>query len=221
MCLFDVYAQDAYYSDYPDFFEDSKKRIFKFKGSGVLAKSVGSGFPAKSNSSNQRDLVVNGVAGDISAAIFFTNHIATEFSLGVQVYRTKQSVIDGVLKDFGKPDTKALHHNLYAVPATVILQYHIAPFGGISPYFGGGYGLAYLFTDCKAFHPGKIEAVPVLQVGLDMLFTDDTIFTFEVKKYLLTTKILYNAGFLVAEKDMNTELRINPLIVSVGLGFKF
>lgn len=218
-----AYAVESYYSDYPSYAEDGNKLIFRAKLLGISSKSKGRNFPQvnnQSSDSNKRNLVADGVGAEAGAAIFLSKNVAAEFSLGIHAYRAKQSVINSVFVDYASAEgVNATKQPIYAFPASLILQYHVAPFGGVSPYAGVGYSMVYNHTSCKAISVKKLNSAPVFQIGVDIMFMDDTLLNFEVKKYILKTDVTYKKSFLGTD-DMKTKLKLDPLVISVGLGFK-
>ena len=219
-------VEKSYYSDYPSYAEDENKLIFRAKLLGISSKSKGSNFPQASRvvspDSNKRNLVADGVGAEAGAAIFLSKNVAAELSLGIHAYRAKQSVINSVFVDYAtNTGVNATKQPIYAFPASLILQYHVAPFGGVSPYVGAGYSMVYNHSSCKAISLKKLNSAPVLQIGVDIMFMDDTLLNFEVKKYILKTDVTYKKSFLGTVDDMKTRLKLDPLVVSIGLGFKF
>jgi outer membrane protein len=220
-----AYAAEEYYEDSPNTEEDSKL-VFKFRLSGIVAKSKGSGLPKKNDKQQDVDvnanLVANGFGADVATTVFFNQHIASELSLGLNVYKTKQAVINQVALKYGATPDIQKNLNVYSVPATFTFQYHIAPFGGFSPYLGAGYSLAYFYTNNKNIRVNKFNAAPVLQIGLDFIAQDNTLITLDVRKYFLTKDVYYKSSVLRnTSGDLKSKLKIDPLLISAGIGFQF
>ena len=219
-------AKESYYSDYP--VDGSENQLLlKFKLSGIVAKSKGSGLPAKSYATGNPvvsnppyNLIANGYGGEGSATIFYNSYIASEISVGFNVYKLKKAVLDKIYIQYSNSGTPSNKSNLYSVPLTLTLQYHVAPYGGFSPYFGAGYGVSYFHARCKALNVKMISGGFVLQGGLDLLAQDNTLLTLDVKKYFMSNRAKYSAGFLGAANDTPFTLKINPLVISAGIGFK-
>jgi outer membrane protein len=221
-------AKESYYSDYPGE-ESDNMLLLKFKVSGIVARSKGSGLPSKSSanppvavSNPPYNLLANGFGAEGSATIFYNSHLASEISIGLNAYKVKQSVLNKIYglynNSLANPPSKL---NVYSVPVTLTFQYHIAPYGGFSPYVGAGYSVSYFYTGCKALDIKKMSAGPVLQAGFDLYAQDNTIITFDVKKYFLKARFNYKASFLGFPNNTPFNLKINPLVLSVGIGFKY
>ena len=101
-----------------------------------------------------------------------------------------------------------------------MLQYHIAPYGAIRPYIGAGYQYTWMLSKSKQFviNSGSGYA---LQAGVDFALADDTLISFDVKRYQLTPKVKFKSSFLTGTSGMTSKVKINPVIVSLGIGWKF
>jgi outer membrane protein len=111
--------------------------------------------------------------------------------------------------------------NIYSVPGTFTFQYHVAPFGGFSPYLGAGYSLAYFYTNNKNIRVNKFTGAPVVQAGVDFIAQDNTLITLDVKKYFLTKDVYYKSSFSGRPSDLKSKLKLDPLVISAGVGFQF
>jgi len=219
-------AKEGYYSDYP--VDDSENQLLlKLKVSGVAAKSKGKGLPANSYAAGASavsnppyNLIANGFGGEGSATIFYNPYLASEISIGLNAYKVKQSVLDKIYALYSKSGDKPKRMNIYAIPLTITFQYHVAPYGGFSPYVGAGYSASYFYTGCKALNINRVSGSLVLQGGFDLYAQDNTLLTLDVKKYFLSNKMKYRASYLGAANDTPFTLKINPLVLSAGIGFK-
>jgi outer membrane protein len=207
-----------------DGYEDEGMLLFKVRGGYVGAQAKVNATP-NSGSSKPGDLDSNGYSIDTGTSYFFTDNIATELSLGFSILKTKNSTLQKATSAYGNGTyTVVKRNNIYLIPAAAILQYHIAPFGGIRPYVGAGYHGSYLYTHSKI-----IKVKPghgfVAQFGVDFVAKDDTFFTFDVKKYFLKSKVTFKRNMLYpnnsAASDFSTKVNYDPLVVSFGIGFKF
>ncbi len=216
-----VYATESYYEDSSNSDAESKL-VFKFRISGIVAKSKGSGLPKLEDKDINANLVANGFGGDVSTIVFFNEYLASELSLGFNAYKTKQSVINQVALDYGTNKANVQKNlNIYSVPGTFTFQYHIAPFGGFSPYLGAGYSLAYFYTNNKNIRVNKFTGAPVLQAGIDFIAQDNTLITLDVKKYFLSKDVYYKSSFSGRANDLKSKLKLDPLVISAGIGFQF
>lgn len=92
-------------------------------------------------------------------------------------------------------ETGGKNNQIIIVPAAGTIQYHVAPFGAIRPYVGGGIHGTYMYTRSKAIKvsPGY---GPVAQVGVDFISKDDTLFTFDIRKYFLKSNVTFRKSLL-------------------------
>lgn len=215
----DVKSND-YYANY---YEDEGSLLFKIRGFYASTDAKMSNLPAPTNAgaSKPSKLAQSGYGFDTAMTIFVTDNIAGEVSLGLGFYKTRSSVLASAAAAYGGSDAGMGKRNqIYMVPVTFTAQYHVAPFGAIRPYVGGGLNGTYMYTRSKAI---KVNSGfgPVLQVGVDFLAKDDTLFTFDIRQYFLKSKVTFKKGFLGTNKDVTSKVAWNPLVISAGIGFKF
>lgn len=161
----------------------------------------------------------NSLGAEISANYFLSDNIAAEISLGFfkRKIRTGGNIIDiGNNNNISIGEFDQLTYVKY-IPVTTLVQYHIAPYGKISPYIGAGYG--WLISSASSGSRVNNSGAPVLQLGVDSWLKDDTFINIDIKKYFATTKLNYSKSKSFV--PINTELKINPLIISFGMGYRF
>ncbi len=210
-------------SDEAGYYENEGSLVFKVRARGISTDGKQSKLPATpktvTNPTKIGHLVENGFGLDASTSVFFNSYIALELSVGVDLLRVKNSNISNIANNYGgNPANIGKKKDLYMVPLTATGQYHIAPFGAIRPYIGGGYHGAYMMTSAK--FKAKNACGPVIQAGIDFYAKDDTLITLDVKQYFLTNKVTYSTD-IVNGQSVSSDTRINPLVVSIGIGFKF
>ncbi len=204
-----------------DYYTDEGRLLFKIRGFGAITAGKLKSMPAPTNAVALRgkNLVRNGFGIDTATVVFFNDNIASELSLGFGVLRAKDSTISNISASYGAGNYKSKRKDIYMIPLTLTAQYHIAPFGAIRPYVGAGYHGAYLFTKSKAFKINNGHG-PVLQVGVDFVAKDDTLITFDIRQYYLKTKVIFKDGLVGNNRGFSSKTELNPLVFSVGLGFK-
>ena len=208
-------------SDEPRYYENEGSLVFKVRARGISTDGKQSKLPPSTakNPAKIGHLVENGFGLDASTSVFFNSYIALELSVGVDLLRVKNSNISNISNNYGGNSANiGKRKDLYMVPLTATGQYHIAPFGAIRPYIGGGYHGAYMMTSAK--FKAKNACGPVIQAGIDFYAKDDTLITLDVKQYFLTNKVTYSTD-IVNGQSVSSDARINPLVVSIGIGFKF
>ena len=213
---------DSYYSDYTNDPATILKSQLKFKLFGVATSSTKSTIqasPIDGKTAVDDNLIQWGWGGDIANVIFFTNHIAAEINLGLYVYKIKKSVLDNIFTNYAtESGTEPSDENIYSIPLDLIAQYHFAPYGGFSPYAGIGYSAVYFKSKSDSFDVVSTHA-PVIQIGINFIAQDNTLFSLEIKKYFLSTTISYKSSFLGLDEDVKSETKINPLVISLGISF--
>jgi outer membrane protein len=139
---------------------------------------------------------------EVDVSYFFTPNIAAELILTVP---QKHSVYAGDAK------IGSLKH----LPPTLTLQYHY-PVGAVRPY--AGVGINYTHFSSVKLPPGvdiKRNSTGVaLQLGVDVALSKDLYLNFDVKKAQIETKV--SAG-----GDKLGKFKVDPVLVGVGLGWKF
>ena len=144
------------------------------------------------------------VLPEVDVSYFFTPNIAAELILTVPQQHDLKS-------NGGKIGT------VTQLPPTLLLQYHFTNLNGFKPYVGAGINYTK-FTNYDITVPGvSIDSSSygaALQVGVDVPLSGNMYFNFDVKKVLISTNV--NAG----GNSLGT-LRVDPLLVGVGLGWRF
>ncbi len=217
----DVNAVPEYNCDNVPYYENEGSLLFKVRLNGMFAHATQKGLPAPTIPQPRPigEFVKNGYGGDISTTIFFNNYFATELSLGFNLLRTKNSVLSNVSYNYSVGTTPGKSKPLYMIPATVTGQFHVAPFGGIRPYVGLGYHGSYMMTQSIGVKIRNGNGF-VGQIGLDFYAKDDTVINLDIKQFYLKPKILYKPS-LVGNQNITSRTKLNPLVVSIGIGFSF
>jgi len=192
-----LFTFNATASEYKNnYYEDEGDLLFKIRGFYLNTSAKLTKLPASvSGSPKPKSFAQHGYGVDTAVTYFFTQNIATELSLGFDIIKVKNSALQSAANSFGtvagNPGEK---NEIYHIPASATLQYHIAPFGAIRPYVGGGYHGAFMHTRSKAIKVKNGHGA-VLQAGIDFISKDDTIFTFDVRQFFLKSKVLFKSVF--------------------------
>lgn len=205
-----------------DYYEDEGRLLFKVRGYGIVAsgKQKNLPTPTSANPVSVSPLIGNGYGADTATTIFFNDNMAAELSLGIDVLGIKSTALSNIANNYnGTTSTNSKRRNLFMVPLTLTAQYHIAPFGAIRPYVGAGYHGAYVFSRIKEFKANNSHGA-VAQIGIDFVAKDDTLITLDVRQFLRTTKIKYK-GSVTGGNSVSSKVKINPLVISAGIGFMF
>lgn len=145
------------------------------------------------------------VVPELDITYFLTPNIAAELILGTTPHDAE---VTSPNVDLG---------SVWLLPPTLTLQYHFAPEGRIRPYLGVGVNYTIFY--------GKDEPSGTtvdyengfgwaLQAGVDIPIDDRWAINIDVKQIFLSTEVTVN-GAVKADVD------INPLLVGVGVGYRF
>ena len=157
---------------------------------------------------------------ELDISFFFTKHIAAELVLA---YPQKNNV------RFNNSAIGAFNAGSFRhLPPTLMLQYHFTPDSWFRPYVGGGVNYTFLFGE-KLSVPGvtglHLETGSLggaAQLGFDMQvkkfwpgMPEDLFLNFDAKKVFIDSKVKNSAGVTLSH------INPDPLVISVGLGYKF
>ena len=140
---------------------------------------------------------------EVDVSYFFTPNVAAELMLTIP---QKQNV-------YANGTNLGTFKHL---PPTLLVQYHFTNFQGFKPYVGVGVN----YTQISSTHLAADYSLDghstgtALQVGVDFPIDKNWSFNIDVKKTNIRTRV-YDAGV-----DKGT-LKLDPLMVGVGLGYRF
>lgn len=148
--------------------------------------------------------VDNKTIPEVDVSYFFTPNIAAELILTVPQKQTVSS---------NGTSIGTFKH----LPPTLLLQYHFTGLTGYKPYVGAGIN----YTDIsKVDLLGGVATLDshswggALQAGVDIPLDKNWSINFDVKKVYIKTNV-YAAGVNAGT------LRLDPMLVGVGLGYRF
>jgi outer membrane protein len=144
---------------------------------------------------------------EVDISYFFTKNIAAELVL---TYPQKHDVlVEG---------TKI--GSVKELPPTLMVQYHFMPDSDFRPYAGVGVNLT-LISSVNLTVPGvtntevdKTSVGLAVQVGADWKIEDKWFLNVDLKKVSIKTDVKLDGTKL-------TTLKIDPLLLSVGVGYRF
>lgn len=143
---------------------------------------------------------------EVDISYFFNKNIAAELILTVPQQHTLTSSTLG--KDIG-----TVEH----LPPTLLVQYHFDSNGGVKPYVGAGVNYTrFTRSDILggAATVDKDSWGGALQVGVDIPMGGNLFLNFDVKKVYLKTGVYVGTAYA-------GELRVDPVLVGMGLGWRF
>ena len=151
------------------------------------------------------DLSVNNkMIPELDISYFFTPNFAAELIL---TYPQKHDV------RAGGAEIGSLKH----LPPTLLAQYHFTNLGAFKPYVGAGINYTrFSSVDILggALNVKKNSFGPALQVGFDYALDKNWSINFDVKKVYIKTDV----------RSFGTKVgtfKVDPLLVGVGLGYRF
>jgi len=148
--------------------------------------------------------VDNTVFPEVDFTYFFTKNIAAELIL------TYPQKLDVTLEG-----TKI--GSLKALPPTLTVQYHFMPDATFRPYVGVGVNVTLISSVDLTVPGADVDGSSVgaaLQVGADVKMAEKWFLNFDVKKVYMKTDVTLNGTKL-------TTLSVDPVLASVGVGYRF
>lgn len=147
------------------------------------------------------------VIPSVDLTYFITDNIAIEAIPGLIPHRTKARNTSQGTRDGGW---------VYAVAPTVLIQYHHQEAGKLYPYLGAGVAYVKFFEDDTTDQLQYSDDIAYLiQAGVNYQLDDKWHANVDLKKVWLDTTVKANGG-----ADY-IDARINPMVYSVGVGYKF
>ena len=141
--------------------------------------------------------------GEVDVSYFFNKNVAAELILSL-------------------PQKQAVHAGTSAIgsfkhlPPTLTLQYHFTDFNGFKPYVGAGVNYTKITGD-KLDSPYSLDSKSygaAFQAGVDVPLTKQVSLNFDVKKVYIQTDV-YSSGAKAGT------LKLDPVLVGVGVGYRF
>lgn len=204
-----------------NYYESEGAILMKVRGQGIFARSKPKKYPPITNNPKVKEgnFIVNGIGLGGSAQIFFTDHFGAEMALSSMLLRTSDSALKAARANYGTSTSDLKRKNTIALPLELLAQYHPAPYGAIRPYAGVGYHYTYFWTQSRQFKIGTSNGY-VLQAGVDFVLNDDSVINVDLKRYSMQPKVTYKRNYL-GNRDVSGKAKIDPFVVSVGMGWKF
>jgi outer membrane protein len=155
---------------------------------------------------------------EIDVSYFITENIALELIASTTYHKAKWTGGSALgLGDVGLG-------SFWILPPTLTLQYHFLPKSQWSPYIGAGVNYTIFYGVDNGDNP-VVQSVSytnnfgaALQLGLDYAIDEQWSLNLDLKKLFLTTDL--KVGTPLGEIRANN-LRVDPWIVGVGIGYRF
>jgi outer membrane protein len=142
---------------------------------------------------------------ELDFTYFFTKNIATELILATARHEV---TLNG--QSLGK---------VSLLPPTLTLQYHFTDLGAWKPYIGGGLNVTWFYNDGLKLGPATLSVDSysiggALQAGLDYEIAKNWYVNLDYKYLWISTDV--KAGSATV-----TNLKINPSVIGLGVGYRF
>jgi outer membrane protein len=146
--------------------------------------------------------------GEVDVSYFFNKNVAAELILTLP-------------QNQGVYSNGASIGNFKHLPPTLTLQYHFTDLNGFKPYVGAGVNYTKItgtsLSTNSALDPVTLDSHSygaALQVGVDVPLTKQVSLNFDVKKVYIQTDVYANGV------NKGT-LKLDPVLVGVGVGYRF
>ncbi|WP_269514096.1 OmpW/AlkL family protein [Brevundimonas subvibrioides] len=152
--------------------------------------------------------VGNDVMPTLGFTYFLTDNISVEAILGATHHEIRAQG--------GTTDVPV--HETWVLPPVVTVQYRPAPEARVSPYVGAGLNYMVFFSgkDRNGFDVNLDDGFGyALQAGADIAVSGPWTVNVDVKKVWFNTDATINGGAL------NSDVNLDPWVVSLGIGRKF
>ncbi len=146
--------------------------------------------------------------GEVDVTYFFNKNVAAELILTLP----QNQVVNAGAATLG-----TFKH----LPPTLTLQYHFTDFQSFKPYVGAGInytkitGVNLTHPTAGALHLDDQSFGAAFQVGVDVPLTKQVSLNFDVKKVYIRSDVYTSAG-----ASLGT-LKLDPVLVGVGVGYRF
>ncbi len=147
-------------------------------------------------------------APELDFTYFFTKNFAAELILATTRH---EATLNGT--SLGK---------MSVLPPTLTLQYHFTELGAFKPYVGGGLNISWFYNNDlhlpgPAQTPLSVDNTSIggaLQAGFDYEVAKNWYINADVKYIWMNTDVMAGGATL-------TNLKINPWVYGIGVGYRF
>ncbi len=192
--------------------------LVRFRGIGIIPTDESGGIRPDLLTSNVRAQPMG--VPELDFTYMVTDNIGIELIAAVSPHDLRA---EGAARGLGVDDAASL----WLLPPTLLVQYHFLPDQKIRPYVGAGINVTFTFGEDA---DGSYEAVLgktsvsatnsvgwAVQAGVDYELNDRWFLNFDVKYIAISV----DANLRTGATKRQTKVDINPIIVGVGLGYRF
>ena len=152
----------------------------------------------------------NSYVPELDFSYFVTDNIAFELIAAVAPHHVGTAASSAGPLDLG---------DVWLLPPTLMVQYHFSDLGVWKPYLGAGINYTHFFNEDAGSSVTSAEYDDsvglALQAGVDYAIDDHWQMNLDVKKIWINTDVAFSNGTIAADVD------INPLLVGMGVGYRF
>lgn len=152
----------------------------------------------------------NSYVPELDFSYFVTDNIAFELIAAVTPHQVGTAASSAGPLDLG---------DVWLLPPTLTVQYHFSDLGVWKPYLGAGINYTHFFNEDAGSSVTSAEYDDsvglALQAGVDYAIDDHWQVNLDVKKIWINTDVAFSNGTIAADVD------INPLLVGIGVGYRF
>lgn len=154
----------------------------------------------------------NQIVPEVDFSYFFTPQVAAELILATTRHSARATNTALGTVDLG---------SVWLLPPTLTAQYHFFPEDKFNPYVGVGINYTYFYNVKNgpvslATHYGNSFG-PAFQLGVDYALNDQWSINVDVKQLLMKSNVQVTTPL----GNLGTKVTMNPLLVGVGVGYKF
>lgn len=189
----------------------------RLRGIGVLPTAESNGIQPTLGNSRLR--AGNAGVPELDFTYFFSDNIAAELILATARHQIEGR---GGIGNLGNAASAWL------LPPTLTLQYHFNPGGDFQPYVGAGLNYTIFYGEdadgalVNAVGATRVEADDsiglAVQAGLDYKLADNLFLNLDVKYVRISSDVTLRTANIGVQR---TTLDINPVIVGIGIGYRF
>ena len=170
--------------------------------------------------------IANQFIPELDITYFFTKNIAAELILGT----TKHNVntVGSDISAIGGPTSTNIDlGSVYLLPPTLTVQYHFYPGKDnvVKPYIGAGVNYTIFYNEKAGNTVADVKYDNAFgiatQIGADFNITDNFFLNVDAKYIFLKTDVTVDATNLASGLSIPADVKINPLLLGFGVGYRF
>lgn len=183
--------------------------LIRLRGIGVLPEASSSTISLIGGKVSQ---ISNQIVPELDFSYFFTTHLAAELILATTHHSAEATNTALGTVDLG---------TVWVLPPTLSLQYHFLPESRFNPYVGVGLNYTHFYNVTNgpvslSTHYGD-SVGPALEVGADFAINDQWSINIDAKQVFMKSNVRVNTAL----GQLKTNVTINPVLVGLGVGYKF